>query len=94
MKKIGIRFEKHLDFDIFDSFQYLLDFDVDYDELMEEIDEKKIIELDIDCDESEDRADDLEVLEALLAELREKENGYELFIFDEEWVSKPFMEVE
>jgi hypothetical protein len=82
MKKIGIKFLTPLPFELFDSFQYLLDFELDYFDMEEKIGQKEIIELDIDEDE---QIEDLEVLQHLLKGFDEKEIGYELYSFDQEW---------
>ena len=78
MKKIGIRFLENLEFEQFESFQYLFDFDFEYDDLVDAIIAKEVIQLDIE--EDEDRAEDLEVLTELLKRLDEEETRYELFV--------------
>jgi len=82
MKKIGIKFLQTLSYEQFESFQYLLEYDFEYDNMQEAIKEQEVISLDIDA---EDYADDIEVLTALLAEFDLGEIGYELYIWDEEW---------
>jgi hypothetical protein len=84
MQKIGIKFLENLENEIFESFQYLLDFDFEYDDLADAIVDKKVIELDIDED-AEDRTEDLEVLAELLKEFDEQEINYELYILEDEW---------
>jgi len=84
MQKIGIKFLENLEYEIFESFQYLLDFDFEYDDLADAIVDKKVIELDIDED-AEDRTEDLEVLAELLKKFDEQEINYELYIFEDEW---------
>ncbi len=86
MDKIGIKFLDNLTYEDFDSFQYLLDYDFEYDDLYEYIEEQKIIELDIE--EDEDREEDLEALRVLLAEFDKKELKYALYSFSDEWVSR------
>ena len=84
MQKIGIKFLENLEYEQFESFQYLLDFDFEYDDLADSIVNKKVIELDIDEDK-EDRVEDLEVLGELLKEFDLQGSKYELYIFDNEW---------
>jgi hypothetical protein len=85
MKKIGIKFLENLEYEQFESFQYLFEFDFEYDDLVDNIVDKKVIELDIDDDEEEDRVEDIEVLSELLKAFDEQETKYELFVFDNEW---------
>ncbi|MCK5853585.1 MAG: hypothetical protein KAG56_00100 [Sulfurovaceae bacterium] len=81
--KIGIKFTQKLTYEQFESFQYLLQYDFEYEDIETYIEEQKIIELDID--DEEDRADDLEVLQAILEEFDRDEVMYELYEFDEKW---------
>jgi len=83
MKKIGIKFFENLEYEQFESCQYLLDFDFEYDDLEEYIENAKVIALDIE--EDEDRAEDFEVLEELLTSFDEQGVKYELFVFENEW---------
>ena len=85
MKKIGIKFLENLEYEQFESFQYLFEFDFEYDDLVDHIVDKKVIELDIDDDEAEDRAEDIEVLTELLKAFDEKETKYELCVLEDEW---------
>ena len=85
MKRIGIKFLENLEYEQFESFQYLLEFDFEYDDLVDCIIDKKVIELDIDDDEEEDRAEDIEVLTELLKAFDLKETKYEMFVFENEW---------
>jgi len=84
MQKIGIKFLENLEYEIFESFQYLLDFDFEYDDLADSVVNKKVIELDIDED-AEDRVEDLEVLAELLKEFDEQGINYELYVLEAEW---------
>jgi hypothetical protein len=86
MDKIGIKFLDNLTYEDFESFQYLLDYDFEYDDLCEHIKEQKTIELDIE--EDEDRAEDLEALAVLLAEFDRKAIKYELHSFSDKWEVK------
>jgi len=84
MKKIGIKFLDNLEFEVFESFQYLLDFDFEYDDLVDAVIAKEVIQLDIE--EDEDRAEDIEALVELLKRLDEEEIKYELFVEEnDEW---------
>jgi len=85
MNKIGIKILKSLDYEAFESFQYLLDYDFEYDMLEEYIKDKKIIELDIDEDDKEDREEDIEALRAILGVFDREEIAYELYIFEKDW---------
>ena len=76
-KRIGIKFLEKISYEQFESFAYLLQYDFEYEDLEEYIEEKKIIELDID--EEEDREDDLEVLSVLLAGFDRDEVKYEMY---------------
>ncbi len=84
MKKVGIRFLHHIEYEPFESFQYLLDYDFDYFDLEEAIEKGEILELDLEEDK-EDRAEDIEVLNELLKEFDKQGIEYELFIFDNGW---------
>ncbi len=85
MKKVGIKFLQELTYEEFESFQYLLDYDFEYEDLEEYIKEKRVILLDIDEDDEEDRVEDLEVLTVLLNECDRKKIVYELYLLDDEW---------
>ncbi len=91
MDKIGIKFLNMFSYEDFESFQYLLDYDFEYDDLNEYVDEQKIIELDIE--EDEDREEDLEALKVLLAEFDSKEIKYELYSLAEEWELKTLAQI-
>ena len=91
MDKIGIKFLNMFSYEDFESFQYLLDYDFEYDDLNEYVEEKKIIELDIE--EDEDREEDLEALKVLLAEFDSKEIKYELYSLAEEWELKNLAQI-
>ncbi len=86
MDKIGIKILKNMTYEQFESFQYLLDYDSEYEDMISFIEEQKIIELDIE--EDEDREEDLEALKELLAEFDTQELKYELYSFSEEWKKK------
>jgi len=86
MDKIGIKILENIDYEQFESFQYLLDYDFEYEDMISAIEEQKIIELDIE--EDEDREEDLEALKVLLAEFDAKELEYELYSLSQEWEPK------
>ncbi len=85
MKKIGIRFEKVLDYEHFEPLQYWLDYEFEYEDLAEHIEQKKVIELELE--EDEDRAEDIEMLQAYLVKFDKDEIVYELFVMNDEWES-------
>jgi len=85
IKKIGIQFLTKLSYEEFESFQYLLDYDFEYEEVETYTIENKIIELDIDEDSEEDRVEDLDVLEALTIAFDEKGVKYSLYILRKDW---------
>ncbi len=85
MKKVGIKFLHYIDYEPFESFQYLLDYDFDYFDLEEYVEKGEILELDLEDEDEEDRADDIEVLNELLGEFDKQDIKYELFVFDGEW---------
>ena len=89
MKKIGIKFFNNLEYEQFEACQYLLDFDFEYDDLEEYIENGTIIELDIE--EDEDRVEDIEALKELVQSFEEQDVKYELFVFENEW-SKEVLE--
>ena len=84
MKKVGIRFLHHIEYEPFESFQYLLDYDFDYFDLEESVEKGEILELVLEENE-EDRAEDIEVLNELLKEFDKQGIEYELFVFDNKW---------
>jgi len=85
MKKVGIKILSTMNYEAFESFQYLLHYDFEYDDLVEHIESQKLIELDIDDDDKEDREEDIEVLQAFLATFDKNNLEYELYSFDETW---------
>lgn len=91
MNKIGIKINDVLDYEQFENFQYVLDYDFEYDELLELIREQRVIKLDIDNDE--DRAEDIEVLKELLLELDNQNIRYQLYAFNEEWREQKLSEL-
>jgi len=92
MQKIGIKFLENLEYEAFESFQYLLDFDFEYDDLADAVVNQEVVELDID-DEKEDREEDLEVLGELLSTFDEQEIRYELYVFKDEWKKEIFKNI-
>ena len=87
MKKIGIKILKTLSYEEFESLQYLLDYEMDYDDLDCYIEDREIVALDIEDEDLDDRAEDIEVLHALLVEFDRLEIPYELYLFEKEWQS-------
>ena len=85
MKKIGIKFLQYIEYEPFESFQYLLDYDYDYFDLEASVEKGEVLELDLEEDDEEDRADDIEVLNEFLGEFDKQEIKYELYVFDDEW---------
>jgi len=91
MNRIGIKFFENLSYEDFESFQYLLEYDFEYEELIEYIEGEKVILLDIEDDE--DREDDLEALTALLLEFDSKEIKYGLYSFSDRWESSELSKI-
>ena len=85
MKKVGIKFLQYIEYEPFESFQYLLDYDFDYFDLEASVEKGEVLELDLEEDDEEDRADDIEVLNEFLGEFDEQNIKYELYIFDDDW---------
>ena len=83
MKKIGIKFEKLLDYELFEPLQYWLDYDFEYEDLEEYLSANKIIELELE--EDEDREEDIEMLQTFLKRFDRDEIIYELFVLNDEW---------
>jgi hypothetical protein len=83
MKKIGIKFEKLLDYERFEPLQYWLDYDFEFEDLEEHIEAKKVIKLEFE--EDEDRAEDIEMLQVFLEKFDNDEIVYELFVMNDEW---------
>jgi len=88
MDKIGIKILENIDYEQFENFQYLLDYDFEHEDMISAIEEQKIIELDIE--EDEDREEDLEALKELLLKLDNEELKYELYSFSKVWEKKEF----
>ena len=86
MDKIGIKILSNLSYEQFERFEYLVDYDFEYDDMMESIEEQKVIAFDIE--EDEDREEDLEALKELLEELDREEIKYKLYAFCEKWELK------
>ena len=94
MRKIGIKIVNPLNYEQFESFQYLLEYDFEYEDIESYIEEKKIIELDIDEDDEEDRAEDIEALQALLFAFDSDKIEYQLYIFEELWEERKINQIE
>ena len=94
MRKIGIKIVNPLNYEQFESFQYLLEYDFEYEDIESYIEEKKIIELDIDEDDVEDRAEDIEALQALLFAFDSDKIEYQLYIFEELWEERKINQIE
>jgi len=77
MDKIGLKLFKPLEYEIFESLQYWLDYDFEYDDLTEAIENQKIITLDLE--EDEDREEDIQMLQVFLTHVQEKNITFELF---------------
>jgi len=83
MKKIGIKFEKVLDYERYEPLQYWLDFDFEYEDLEASVTENQIIELDVA--EDEDRAEDILMLKAFLKQFDDAGIAYEMFVMNDDW---------
>ena len=91
MDKIGIKILENMDYEQFESFEYLLDYDFEYEDMLNCIEEQKVIELDIE--EDEDREEDLEALAVLLAEFDRQELKYEIYTLCEKWELKTLAKI-
>ncbi len=85
MKKVGIKFLQDIEYELFEPFLYLLDYDFDYFDLEEYVEKGEILELDLEDEDKEDRAEDIEVLNELLKEFDKQGIEYETFVFEDEW---------
>lgn len=78
MNKIGLKLFKILDYDDFEPLQYWLDYDFEYDDFIEAIENNEIIELELE--EDEDREEDLEMLKTFLERYEQKNIQLEVYI--------------
>ena len=85
MKKVGIKFLQPLSYEQFESFQYLFEFEFDFDDMDDAIKDGQIIPLDMDDDDEEDYLEDLEVLHVVLIQFEREEIAYELYLWEREW---------
>ncbi len=83
MKKIGIKFEKVLNYERFEPFQYWLSAEFEYEDLEKHIKQAEIIELELE--EDEDREEDIEMLKVFLEKFDKDEIAYELFVMNDKW---------
>ena len=88
MDKIGIKILSDLSYEQFERFEYLLDYDFEYDDMITSIEEQAIIEFDIEEDDDEDREEDFEALKELLEELDNEAVKYELYASIKKWEKK------
>ncbi|CAA6816170.1 MAG: Unknown protein [uncultured Sulfurovum sp.] len=91
MQKIGIKFEKLLDYERFEPLQYWLEDDFEYEDLEEYIEAKKIIKLELL--EDEDRVEDIEMLQAFLKKFNQDEIAYNIFLMNDEWENHKLMNI-
>ncbi len=77
MDKVGIKFHKLIDYEYYEPLQYWLDYDFEYEDLEEYIEQNKIIELELE--EDEDREEDIEMLQTFLEKLAHEKIAYKLF---------------
>jgi len=83
MKRLGIKIiDKTISFEAYERMEYLLDYDFEYDEMIDAIEEGKIIPLDMD---EEDLEEDMEALEDMKKELDEHGVSYEIYELIETW---------
>ncbi|CAA6803119.1 MAG: Unknown protein [uncultured Sulfurovum sp.] len=83
MDKIGLKFFKAIDYELFEPLQYWLDYHYEYEDFLESIKNDEVIELQLE--EDEDRAEDIEMLQAFLEKISKEEVSYELFVMHDEW---------
>ncbi|CAA6806448.1 MAG: Unknown protein [uncultured Sulfurovum sp.] len=86
MDKIGLKFDKALDYELFEPLQYWLDYEIEYEDILENIENNEVIELELE--EDEDRGEDIAMLQAFLAKFTEEKIVYELFVMNDEWERK------
>lgn len=91
MNKVGLKLFEPLDYELFEPLQYWLDYEFEYDEVLESIEKNEVISLDLE--EDEDRVEDLEMLEEFLKKLGEEEVKYELYVLENEWISIEFINI-
>jgi len=91
MDKVGLKFFKELDYDLFESLQYWLDYDFEYDDLLKSLEKKAVIELDLE--EDEDREEDIEMLQTFLERFEALEIPYKLFVKRGDWVTIKLEEI-
>ena len=91
MDKIGIKILVNIDYEQFERFEYLLDYDFEYEDMISAIENEEVIELDIE--EDEDRETDIEALKELLQELDKNHLNYELYAFSEMWELKNLAQI-
>jgi len=85
MQTLGIKFLDKLSYETFERWQYLLDYEMDYDDLNEAIEEGKIITLDMEDQDPEEWQDDIAMLKMLLSILEQEAIGYALYHLEESW---------
>jgi len=83
MRKIGIKFEKVLDYERYEPLQHWLDFDFEYEDLEAYVTENRVIELELE--EDEDREEDILMLKAFLNQFENDEVAYEIFVMNNDW---------
>ena len=83
MKKIGIKFEKLLDYERYEPLEHWLDFDFEYEDLEASVAENRVIELELE--EDEDRKEDILMLKAFLSQFDKDEIAYEIFVMNDDW---------
>lgn len=91
MNKVGLKLFKILDYELFEPLQYWLDYEFEYDTLLECIQNNEVIELDLE--EDDDRAEDLEMLKFYLEKLDKEEIKYELYVLENEWTKIEFRNI-
>lgn len=86
MTKIGLKLFTMVEYEMFESLQYWLDYDFEYDDLIESIENKQVIELDLE--EDEDREEDIEMLQAFLKRLETNKIEFKIYIKREDWLEE------
>ena len=82
MNKIGLKItDKSVSYETFETLGYLLEYEFEYEDMIESVKLNQIIKLDMD------ETEDIEVLNSLLLEVAHMKVGYKLYhLLDEKWI--------
>jgi hypothetical protein len=91
MEKVGLKLFQVLDYETFEPLQYWLDYDFEYDDLVEAIENDQIIELDLE--EDEDREEDIEMLQVFLKKFQDNNIEFKTYLKQQEWREEEFVNI-